>query len=106
MIERLDAKPVRIVCDNGTEFRCNAMFHWNRDQQVELDFIQPGKPTRNAFVESFNGKFRAGCLSQFWFRSIKEAREIIEDWRIDYDEVRAHRALRYQPPSVFAEAIA
>ncbi len=105
LIEWLGVKPVRIVCDNGTEFRCKAMFHWSRDRQVELDFIQPGKPTRNAFVESFNGKFRDGCLNQFWFRSIKEAREIIEDWRIDYNEVRPHSALGYQPPSVFAEAI-
>ncbi len=106
LIERLGVKPVRIVCDNGTEFRCKAMFHWSRDQQVELDFIQPGKPTQNAFVESFNGKFRDGCLNQFWFRSIKEAREIIEAWRIDYNEVRPHSALGYQPPSVFSEAIA
>jgi len=106
LIERLGVKPARIVCDNGTEFRCKAMFHWNQDRQVELDFIQPGKPTQNAFVESFNGKFRDGCLNQFWFRSIKEAREIIEDWRIDYNEVRPHSALRYQPPSVFAQAIA
>ena len=77
LIEWLGVKPARIVCDNGTEFRCKekAMFHWSRDQQVELDFIQPGKPTQNAFVESFNGKFRDGCLNQFWFRSIKEARE-------------------------------
>ncbi len=68
LIERLGAKPTRIVCGNGTEFRCKAMFHWSRDQQVELDFIQPGKPTQNTFVESFNGKFRDGCLNQFWFR--------------------------------------
>ena len=70
---------------------------------MELDFIQPGKPTQNAFVESFNGKFRDDCLNQFWFRSIKEAREIIEDWRIDYNEVRLHSALGYHLPSVFAE---
>ena len=106
LIERLDVKPARIVCDNGTKFRCKAMFHWSRDRQVELDFIQPGKPTQNAFVESFKGKFRDSCLNQFWFRSIKEARKVIEDWRIDYNEVRPHSALGYQPPSVFAEAIA
>ncbi len=103
LIEKRDAKPASIVCDNGTEFRCKAMFHWSQDQQVALDFIQPGKPTQNAFVESFNGKFRDGCLNQFWFRSIKEAKELIEDWRIDYNEVRPHSALGYQPPSVFAE---
>ena len=106
LIEMRGAKPTRIVCDNGTEFRCKSMFHWSQDQQVQLDFIQPGKPTQNAFVESFNGKFRDGCLNQYCFRSIKEAREIIENWRIDYNEVRPHSALGYQPPSVFAEAIA
>ena len=105
LIDKCEAKPVSIVCDNGTEFRCKAMFHWSRDHQVALDFIQPGKPTQNAFVESFNGKFRDGCLNQFWFRSIKEAKELIEDWRIDYNEVRPHSALGYQPPSVFAEAV-
>ena len=72
---------------------------------MALDFIQPGKPTQNAFVESFNGKFRDGCLNQFWFRSLKEAEKLIEDWRIDYSEVRPHSALGYQPPSVFAEAV-
>ena len=80
LIDKRDAKPGSIVCDNGTEFRCKAMFHWSRDHQVALDFIQPGKPTQNAFVESFNGKFRDGCLDQSLFRSIKEAKEVIEDW--------------------------
>ena len=105
LIDKRDAKPASLVCDNGTEFRCKAMFHWSRDQQVALDFIEPGKPTQNAFVESFNGKFRDGCLDQSLFRSIKEAREAIEDWRIDYNEVRPHSALGYQPPSVFAETV-
>ena len=105
LIETRDAKPASIVCDNGTEFRCKVMFHWSRDQQVALDFIQPGKPTQNAFVESFNGKFRDGCLDACLFRSIEEARESIEAWRIDYNEVRPHSALGYQPPRVFAEAV-
>ena len=76
-----------------------------RSQQMQLDFIQPGKPTQNAFVESFNGKFRDDCLNQSLFRSIKEAKELIEDWRIDYNEVRPHSALSYQPLSVLAEAV-
>ena len=104
LIDKRDAKPASIVCDNGTEFRCKAMFHWSRDQQMALDFIQPGKSTQNAFVESFNGKFRDGCLDQSLFRSIEEAKEVIEDWRIDYNEVRPHSALGYQPPGIFAEA--
>ena len=105
LIDKRDAKPSSIACDNGTEFRCEAMFHWSRDHQVTLGFIQPGKPTQNAFVESFNGKFRDGCLDQSWFRSLKEAKELIKDWRMDYNEVCPHSALGYQPPSVFAEVV-
>jgi len=99
-------KPKSIVCDNGTEFTSKAMFFWARDNQVKLNFIQPGKPTQNAFVESFNGKFRDSCLNQHWFRSLDEAREMIETWRKDYNEVRPHSALGYQPPAVFARKIA
>ena len=99
-------KPNHIVCDNGTEFTSKAMFFWGRDNRVKLNFIQPGKPTQNAFVESFNGKFRDTCLNQHWFRSLEEARGMIEDWRKDYNEVRPHSSLGYQPPSVFAGKIA
>ena len=100
------SKPSSIVCDNGTEFTSKAMFHWSRDQRVSLDFIQPGKPTQNAFVESFNGKFRDSCLNQYWFHSLNEASRVIENWRVDYNEVRPHSSLGYQPPSVFANKIA
>lgn len=95
-------KPRSIVCDNGTEFTSKAMFFWCQRHQVRLDFIQPGKPTQNAFVESFNGKFRDNCLNLHWFRTMDEARERIEDWRKDYNEVRPHSSLGFQPPSVFA----
>ena len=99
-------RPQAIVCDNGTEFTSKAMFFWSRDNQVKLEFIQPGKPVQNAFVESFNGKFRDTCLNQHWFRSLYEARDLIEQWRRDYNEVRPHSSLGYQPPSVFASKIA
>lgn len=72
---KVSRKPKSIVCDNGTEFTSKAMFFWAKDNQVELRFIQPGKPTQNAFVESFNGKFRDSYLNQHWFRSLEEARE-------------------------------
>ncbi len=67
------ALPKSIVCDNGTEFTSKAMFFWSKENHVRLSFIQPGKPTHNAFVESLNGKFRNECLNQHWFRSMKEA---------------------------------
>ena len=78
------------------------MYFWSQEREVRLDFIQPGKPTQNAFVESFNGKFRDSCLNQHWFMTLNDARERIEHWRMDYNEVRPHSALGYQPPSVFA----
>lgn len=64
------------------------------------------QPTQNAFVESFNGRFRGGCLNQHWFKSIEEARKIIEDWRQDYNEIRPHSALNYTPPARFEKRAA
>ena len=66
--------PKSIVCDNGTEYMSKAVFFWSKESGVKLSFIQPGKSTQNAFVESLNGKFRNECLNQHWFRSLDEAR--------------------------------
>ncbi len=98
--------PKTLVCDNGPEFTCKAMFFWAREQHVNLHFIQPGKPTQNAFVESFNGRFREGCLNQHWFKSLAEATQIINRWRHHYNHVRPHSSLNFQPPAVFAEQAA
>ena len=67
-----------ITCDNGAEFTSKAMFFWAKENKVELGFIQPGKPTQNAFVESLSGKFRNECLNQHWFLTLTEAR-----WEVD-----------------------
>jgi len=99
-------KPEAIVCDNGTEFTSKAMFQWALDNQVVLGFISPGKPTENAYCESFNGKFRASCLDLHWFRDLAEARRDIGGWRRHYNEVRPHSSLSYLPPSVFAGKVA
>lgn len=101
LIERR-AKPEMIVCDNGTEFTSKAMFFWANESKVKLGFIQPGKPTQNAFIESLNGKFRNECLNQHWFRTLEEARYEIEQWRVHYNHVRPHSALNYQSPVEFA----
>lgn len=69
--------PKAIVCDNGPELTSKAMFFWSQPTGVKLHFIQPGKPTQNAFVESFNGKFREYCLNLHWFASLQDARSII-----------------------------
>jgi putative transposase len=98
--------PKTIVCDNGPEFTSKAMYFWAKKACVKLHFIQPGKPTQNAFVESFNGKFRAYCLDLNWFASIDDARSTIDDWQKHYNHVRPHRSLGRKPPSVFAREAA
>ena len=98
--------PRSIVCDNGPEFTSKAMFFWSKRSGVRLHFIQPGKPTQNAFVESFNGKFRDYCLNLHWFASLTDARSIIDHWRHHYNHVRPHRSLGKKPPAVFAQEVA
>ena len=68
---------------------------------MKLHFIEPGKPVQNAFIESFNGKMRDECLNEHWFLSLGEARETIEAWRRDYNEVRPHTSLGNQTPQEF-----
>jgi putative transposase len=97
--------PKTIVMDNGTELTSRAMLAWAARHRVQLHYISPGKPTQNAFVESFNGKFRDECLNDNVFTSLAEAREIIERWRVDYNERRPHRSLGQMTPSAFAFAI-
>ncbi len=99
-------KPDQIICDNGTEFTSKAMFFWQRDTGVKLGFIQPGKPTQNAFIESLNGKFRNECLNQQWFRNIDEAKQTIDQWRNHYNHERPHSALNYMTPVAFANRAA
>lgn len=94
--------PERIRVDNGTEFTSRVADQWADEQGVELHFIEPGKPTQNAPIESFNGKFRDECLNENWFMSLEEARMKIEAWRKDYNQVRPHSALGYQTPEEFA----
>jgi putative transposase len=98
--------PKKVVMDNGPELTSKAMFFWAKRTNVKLHFIQPGKPTQNAFVESFNGKFREYCLDLHWFSSLQDARSIIESWRTHYNHVRPHRSLGRKPPAVFAREAA
>ncbi|MDH3671173.1 MAG: transposase [Gammaproteobacteria bacterium] len=83
-----------------------AMFFWRQHHGVTLHFIQPGKPTQTASIESFDARFRDGCLNQQWFKNISDARSIISTWRQHYHEVRPHRSLGYQPPAVFEKQMA
>ena len=95
-------RPKTIQVDNGSEFTSKAMDQWAYFNQVELDFSRPGKPTDNAFIESFNGRLRAECLNQNWFLSLADARDKIEAWRQDYNHVRPHSSLDNLTPQEFA----
>jgi len=96
--------PTVIVLDNGPEFTSRAFLAWAERRGIDPRFIQPGKPTQNAFVESFNGRLREECLDMHWFTTLADARQVIETWRTDYNDVRPHSSLDDQTPSEFAAA--
>lgn len=98
----LHGQPLMIVSDNGTELTSRAVLSWVEETGVEWHYIAPGKPVQNAFVESFNGRLRDECLNEHAFRSLSEARHIVDAWRIDYNTIRPHSSLGGLPPSVFA----
>ena len=98
--------PQSITVDNGSEFTSQAMDLWAYRNGVKIDFSRPGKPTDNAFVESFNGTFRSECLNIHWFMDLKEATQLIEAWRQEYNESRPHASLDDRTPSEFASQIA
>lgn len=95
--------PKSVTVDNGPEFISKALDEWAYRQQLSLRFIEPGKPQQNAYVESFNGKFRDECLNEHWFLSMRHAREVIAGWRREYNEDRPHSSLNYQTPKEFVE---
>jgi putative transposase len=96
--------PEVITVDNGPEFVGRALDEWAYRRGVILNFIRPGKPIENALVESFNGRLRDECLNINWFISLKQAREIIEEWREDYNQVRPHGSLNNLTPAEYAYA--
>jgi putative transposase len=98
--------PKRLVVDNGPEFAGQVLDAWAYAHQVTLDFIEPGKLTQNAHIESFNGRFRDECLNLHWFRSLPHARQIITAWKEDYNTRRPHSALHHLTPSAYAQSIA
>jgi putative transposase len=100
-ISAVHGLPENIVVDNGPEFVSNALDAWAYDRGVKLQFIRPGKPVDNAYMESFNGKFRDECLNQNWFMSVEHARRVAEEWRIDFNEERPHSSLGDLTPAEF-----
>jgi putative transposase len=97
--------PKQITLDNGPEFAGRVLDSWAYAHHVVLDFIEPGKPTQNGHIESFNGKFRDECLNLHWFTSLTHARQVITTWREDYNTQRPHSALHQQPPSIYAQTL-
>ncbi len=100
-ISAVHGLPEQILVNNGPEFVSNALDAWAYARGIKLQFIRPGKPVDNCYMESFNGKFRDECLNENWFMSLDHARKIIENWRIDYMEVRPHSALGDLAPAEF-----
>ena len=101
IISKRRAKPRTLTLDNGTEFRSLHFDAWAYGRGIELDFIRPGKPVENAFIESFNGSLRDECLNTHWFQDLAEARKLIEAWRVDYNQVRPHSSLGHLPPALY-----
>ena len=102
-LSKLRGLPESITVDNGPEFAGKTLDEWAYRKGVKLNFIQPGKPVQNAYIESFNGRLRDECLNESWFKTLDEARTIIEDWRIDYNRVRPHSSLDNLTPEEYAD---
>jgi putative transposase len=97
--------PSSIRVDQGSKFVSRDLDLWVYQNHVTLDFSRPGKPTDNAFIEAFNGRVRAECLNTYWFLSLADAREKLECWRRDYNEVRPHGAIGNKPPAALLHCI-
>ncbi len=98
--------PEVITVDNSPEFAGRHLHEWAFRKGVKLNFIRPGKPIENAFAESFNGRMRDECLNTNWFLNMKQARDVIDSWRRDYNEVRPHSSLNNQTPEEYAKTAA
>jgi len=95
--------PATIVSDNGTELTSMAMLRWSQDRQVEWHYIAPGKPTQNAFIESFNGRLRDELLNETLFSSLVHAREALSLWKDDYNTIRPHSGIGNLTPAAYAD---
>lgn len=102
---RFRGYPGAIRTDQGPEFTGRSLDQWATANEVKLVLIQPGKPTQNAYIESFNGKFRDECLNENWFVSLDHAKAAITAWRRDYNEVRPHSSLGKRTPAEFAATL-
>ena len=102
---KIRGKPQQIISDNGTEFTSMAVLKWSESISLKWHYIEPGKPMQNGTIESFNGRIRDEFLNQHWFMSLKEAKELAEAWRKDYNRDRPHGALCGLTPDEFKKAL-
>jgi putative transposase len=98
--------PDSITVDHGPEFEGAVLDAWAYANGVQLAFIRPGKPVENAYIESFNGRFRDECLNEHWFITMDQARRVIEKWRVEYNQERPHSSLGDLTPARFAAELA
>ncbi len=101
-LAELRGLPLSITVDHGPEFEGQVLDAWAYEHCVRLSFIRPGKPVENAYIESFNGRFRDECLNEHWFLTMAHARRVIESWRIEYNTERPHSSLGNLTPEEFA----
>jgi len=104
-LARTRGLPRSIVCDNGPEFAGQALDRWAHAHGVTLQFIRPGKPVENCYIESFNGRLRDECLNGEWFLTLADAQRTIEAWRHDYNTARPHSGLAGRTPTEYSEAL-
>jgi len=94
-------KPEMITMDNGPEFTSNHFDQWAYQRGIQLHFINPGRPVENGIIESFNGRLRDECLNANWFLTFAEAKQTIEEWRFEYNEIRPHSSLGTNAPAEY-----
>ena len=99
---RFRGYPAAIRTDQGPEFTGNVLDQWASSKGIRLKLTQAGKPTQNAYIESFNGRLRDECLNEHWFMSLSHVRAELTAWRKDYNEARLHNSLNYQTPAACA----
>jgi len=94
-------RPEMITMDNGPEFTSNHFDQWAYQRGIQLHFINPGRPVENGIIESFNGRLRDECLNANWFLTFAEAKQTIEEWRLEYNEIRPHSSLGNCAPAEY-----